>query len=101
MEKQVDRDGFIFVAKDTVDKIRKSTEQLDEWNEDLRKDYFRQNVVKKAVDIADRIIMEATDGSAEETNYLTGKVAEAFMSKVLMSLQTQMFKKDIGIVAEG
>jgi len=40
------------------------------------------DAIAKAVEAADRIIMEASDGSVEETNYITAKVLEAFTLKV-------------------
>lgn len=38
--------------------------------------------IKKAIEAADRIILDASDGSVEETNYLTMRVAEGFADKV-------------------
>lgn len=40
--------------------------------------------IERAVEAADRIILDASDGSAEETLYLTTELAKAFIEKVVM-----------------
>lgn len=49
----------------------------------MEKDIKRQEAVRTAVTAADKIILEASDGSFEETNYLTSMVARIFMEKAL------------------
>jgi hypothetical protein len=67
---------------------------LDELQE---KEFKQQEAVRKAVMAADRIILDASDGTCEETNYLTAMVAMAFMSKTLIPIQTELRKKDLGV----
>ena len=53
-----------------------------------------QRAVNAAVAAADRIILDASDGSVEETNLLTGAVAKRFLEKVMIALNHQLAKKD-------
>jgi hypothetical protein len=57
-------------------------------------DYRRQRICDKAIEAADRIIMENADGSVEELNYLTARVAEAFMKKALQPHTMAIMKYD-------
>ncbi len=61
-----------------------------EWRE-----YERQEIIRKAVEAADRIIMDGSDGSCEETNFLTAKVAEKFMVRAFNPFGVDMLKKDL------
>lgn len=62
-----------------------------EWQ---KRDYRRQQIIKEAVEAADRIILGGSDGSLEETDYLTARVAEKLMQKALLPFQTVILKKD-------
>lgn len=64
---------------------------MEEWQRRWSK---RVQAVQQAVETADRIILEASDGSKEETDYLTAMVAEAWMKKALMTQQTAIQKYD-------
>jgi len=64
----------------------------EKWQE---KEYKRDKSVEDAVTAADRIILDASDGSNEETNYLTAMVAKRFMEKALLPFQTAIQRKDI------
>ena len=66
-------------------------------DEQESRDYRRQKAIERAVEAADRIIMDASDGSVEETNYLTGMVAERFVKKANQAFISAMLKKDIGV----
>lgn len=61
-----------------------------EWRE-----YERQQIVQKAVGAADRIILDASDGSEEETNWLTAEVAREFNEKVYHVAQAALLHKDL------
>ncbi len=55
----------------------------------------RQEVINKAVEVADRIIIDGSDGSTEETNFLTAEVAEIMMIKALLPFNRAITKKDL------
>jgi len=60
-----------------------------------QRDYERHQIIQKAVEAADRIILEGSDGSVEETNYLTSEVARGFMDRALLPLKSSMARKDL------
>lgn len=66
--------------------------KIEKWQE---RDYRRNQITENAVEAADKIILDGSDGSAEETNYLTAGVARKFMEKALLPLQQELFRKDI------
>ena len=55
----------------------------EKWQE---KEHHHEEVVKKAVEAADRIILDGSGGSVEEIDCLTAKVARKFMEKASLSL---------------
>jgi hypothetical protein len=61
-----------------------------------RREIQRRQAVQDAVSAADKIILGFSDGSNEETDWLTGEVARAFVEKSLNPFTRQMFKYDIG-----
>jgi len=63
--------------------------------ERTKREYHRHQVVQKAVEVADRIILDSSDGSVEETNYLTGEVARKFMEKALLPFNTTITRRDL------
>jgi len=60
----------------------------------------RHKIVEKAVEVVDRIILDGTDGSVEETNYLTAMVAKKLMEKALNPLFQEMLRRDLGLKGE-
>lgn len=62
------------------------------------RDYCRNEAIKKAVGAANRIIMDASDGSEEETNYLTARVAEEMLKTALNPFSAAILKKDIDTI---
>jgi hypothetical protein len=58
----------------------------ENWQE---RDIRRQRAIEKAVDAADRIILEASDGTVEETNLLTARVMLQFAGKMEIAFQTE------------
>ncbi len=60
-----------------------------------KREHERQEIIKMAVNAADRIIMDGSDGSCEETNFLTAKVAERFMIRAFNPFGIDMMKKDL------
>ena len=60
-----------------------------EWRE-----HVRQQIVQRAVGAADHIILDASDGSEEETNWLTAEVARKFNEKVYRVAQAALLRKD-------
>ncbi|MFA5072241.1 MAG: hypothetical protein WC511_07895 [Candidatus Pacearchaeota archaeon] len=61
----------------------------------LENDCLREKAVKEAVDAVYRIILDASDGSEEETNYLTAAVAERLMQTALLPFSAAILKKDL------
>lgn len=55
----------------------------------------RHEIIHNAVSAADRIIMDGSDGSIEETDWLTSEVAERFVSKVGISTAIKLKRKDM------
>ncbi len=55
----------------------------------------RQKIINKAVDDAISSILDGSDGSREETNFLTAKVAEKFMVRAFNPFGVDMMKKDL------
>ncbi len=64
----------------------------------VSREYELQETIRWAVAAADRIILDASDGSVEETNWLTGEVARAFVIKALLPFQTAMLKRSMAIL---
>lgn len=60
-----------------------------------RKDCRRQRAINKAVEATNRIILDASDGSEEETNYLTARVAQRLVETALHPFSAAILKKDI------
>jgi len=56
------------------------------WQEKSRR---RQKIIREAVSTADRIILDGSDGSVEETNRLTGELAIKFLSMALAPLKVR------------
>jgi hypothetical protein len=65
---------------------------IDRWQEE---DMRRQHIIQNAVEAADRIIMDGSNGDVEETDYLTGEVANQFVQKVTGRLQSILLRYDI------
>lgn len=65
---------------------------MEKWEE---RDYKRNKIIEDAVSAADRIILDGSDGSNEETNYLTAMVAKRFVKRALLPFQTTLQRKDI------
>ena len=60
-----------------------------------QREYERQQIIDKAVDAADRIILDGSDGSCEETNFLTAEVAKKIMTRAMNPFGVGMMKKDL------
>ncbi len=54
----------------------------------------RYQIICNAVQAADRIILDGSDGSVEETNWLTSEVAKRFVEKVGIALTSLLTHKD-------
>ncbi len=69
-----------------------SMKNLEEREE---REYERQQIVRNAVEAADRIILDGSDGSVEETNWLTAEVSGKFNEKVHIVFQSALSRKDL------
>lgn len=65
-----------------------------------QREYERQRIVQGAVEAANRIIMDGSDGSVEETDWLTSQVAKRFVEKVDMALNAKLTRRDYELVPE-
>lgn len=70
---------------------------LDNEDAQARRDWRRQRAIEKAVSAADHILMDATDGSVEELNYLTAMVANKWAQKACQPMIQAVLKKDLGL----
>ncbi len=78
---------------------------LDEQLEELKgleedypgqlKESRRYKILERAVDLADGILVDYSDGEVEELDWLTARVAESFLSRVVVRLQSSMLRKDM------
>lgn len=55
----------------------------------------RHEIIDKAVAAADRILMNGSDGSVEETNWLTSQVAKKFVEKVDIACSSALLRKNL------
>ncbi len=55
----------------------------------------RQQIIDEAYIAADRIILSGSNGSEEETNYLTAEVAERMIKRALLPFSSGMLRKDL------
>lgn len=78
-----------FVASKVQLIKRRAAESEEEWP-GFRAEYVREQAIKLAVELADSVIMEASDGSVEDTNNLTAQVAKAFVDKVCIATQSAL-----------
>jgi len=60
-----------------------------------QRDYERQQIIPKAVEAADRIILDGSDGSVEETDWFTSEVAKKFVEKVGIAMSAKLTHKDL------
>ena len=67
----------------------------DEMEIQEEKERRRSEIIEKAVTEANRIILDGSDGSREETNYLTAMVAKKLMEQVLNFFSLAILKKDM------
>lgn len=65
---------------------------MDKWR---KKECKRNEIIKNALDAADKIILDGSDGSVEETNYLTAMVAQRFTERALCPFTAILLAKDI------
>ena len=52
-------------------------------------------IIQYAVQSADLIILEGSDGSDEETNYLTAEVARKLIERALYPISATMLRRDL------
>jgi len=67
--------------------------EMDEDYPGKRKEYVRLKSIEIAVELADRVIIAASDGSVEETDYLTSQVALKFSEKIANALTSKLLRK--------
>lgn len=63
--------------------------------EPIKKEARRNAIVQAAVEAADEFIMEFSEGSCEETDYLTSAVAKGFSDKVHSRLWSALLNSDM------
>ena len=60
-----------------------------------KREYERGQIIKNAVQAVDRIILDGSDDSVEEINYLTSEVARQLTEKALLPFITAILKSDL------
>ena len=60
-----------------------------------KREHERHEIVHKAVQAADRIILDGSVGSVEETNFLTAEVASIMVTKALHPYYSVLLQKDL------
>jgi len=60
-----------------------------------QREHEREEIIKKAVEAADRIILDGSDGSVAETDFLTAKVAEKIIERALHPFRRNMLSEDL------
>lgn len=55
----------------------------------------REDTVDKAFEAANKIILEGSDGTVEDTNYLTAEVARKFVEVALMPFGVRLLERDV------
>lgn len=58
-------------------------------------EYFQQQVIRLAIEAADSVILEASDGSVEETDYLTAKVVEGLTTHLYQRIWSALRMKEM------
>lgn len=66
----------------------------------MSNEYRRQKAIEDAVRVGDRVIMEASMGSVEETDYLTAMVAMRWMEKVTIAVQSRLLVQELRVEHE-
>ena len=59
-----------------------------------KKEHRREEAVKEAINAVDGIILGATWGSTEETNWLTGRIAEELTKKAMIPYTAALMRMD-------
>lgn len=73
----------------------KDLEGLEEDYPDQLKDLRRHEILERAIDLADGILVDYSDGEIEELDWLTAKIAERFTDKVVLRLSHCLLRKDL------
>ena len=92
-----------------MDRLEELREKLDEIKSRRDEDdypgqtdeYRVQLIIEAAVEAADDLILEGTDGSVEETDYLTSAVAIKFAEKAHCSLSHRLLMRIVGAQTRG
>lgn len=68
--------------------------QLDEHDRMAANDFRKQKAVEAAVSAVHRIILDRSNGSVEETEYLTAQVGERILKSALASIYFRLQDKE-------
>mgnify|MGYP001596234040 CR=1 FL=1 len=68
---------------------------MDDNNTWQRVEMRRDQAVRAALEAADRIVCNASDGSLEETYYLTAQVAQKMIERALYPFTSRMLRTDV------
>jgi hypothetical protein len=77
-----------------IKEIRDGADSLEEDYPGHRREYVRMKAVGLAARAADHVVLELSDGSVEETEWLTAKVTEAFQAKQTNGVWRRLMIKD-------
>lgn len=79
----------------SVDRIKRNAANIEEDYPGRRAQYIREKAIQLAVSVADQVIMEASTGSEEDTDFLTAHVALKFSEKVAMGASRLLSRKEL------
>lgn len=68
---------------------------LEEDFPDQLKESRRYKILERAVDLADGILVDYSDGEIEELDWLTARIAERFLEKVVHRFSSCLLRKDL------
>jgi hypothetical protein len=69
-------------------------DQSDPSDFDTLQQYRRQRIIEDAVRAADRILMDGSNGSVEETDWLTTMFANKYSEKVLYAANARLMRAE-------
>ena len=83
---------------DRLEALKTKIEEAKDIEEDYPgqiNEYRRQLIVEAAMEAADEMIMECSDGSVEETDYLTSVVAVKWAEKVRCAVTSKLLRSQL------
>lgn len=83
------------ILNEEVARLEKKSQSIEEDYTGRQREFYRQELIRFAVEIADRCIVGGADGSEEELDFLTCEIAQAFNKKVEIALMSKLRRKEL------